>query len=208
MVKKHYIAATVAFALIPIVTILGGLVFNFIDPEIAAGHPNYERNYRLLDQAKSFVLFGSLLLDIGLWILTCFFLLKAKQQSYWWMPLAMLGPFGLVILLILGGSAPEDWDFHQRFVRKLNIYLRIAYELCTFWVLSLFAYQTMLLIRELMIIYEANATGVSTAQIIDQQNASSGMWAFGEGLEVLYLSVIFYLLWPILFNAVSRLRGL
>jgi hypothetical protein len=205
MVKKHYIAAIVTFALIPIVTLLGGLAFNFINPEIAAGYPNYERNYRLLDQAKSFVLFGSLLLDMVLWFLTCFFLLKAKRQSYWWLPLAMLGPFGLVILLFLGDSAPEDRDFYHRFVDKLNIYLRIAYELCIFWVLSVFAFQIMVLKRELMIMYEADTTGISTAQIIDRQNASSGMWAFGEGLEVMYLSVIFYLLRPILFNVVSRL---
>jgi VIT1/CCC1 family predicted Fe2+/Mn2+ transporter len=48
-----------------------------------------------------------------------------------------------------------------------------------------------------MIIYEAATTGTSTAQIIDQRNASSGMWAFSEGLEVLFLVILFYLLWPI-----------
>jgi len=45
---------------------------------------------------------------------------------------------------------------------------------------------------------------MSKAQIIDIQNASSGMWAFGEGLEVMYLVVLFYLLRPILFSVVSR----
>ena len=63
----------------------------------------------------------------------------------------------------------------------------------------------MVLKRDLMIIYEAATTGTSTAQIIDQQNTSSGMWAFREGLEVLFLVVLFYLLWPICFNAVGRL---
>jgi hypothetical protein len=62
--------------------------------------------------------------------------------------------------------------------------------------------------RDLMIMYEAAATGMSTAQIIDQQNASSGMWAFSEGNEVLYLVVLFYLLWPISFNAVGHLLKL
>jgi hypothetical protein len=47
-----------------------------------------------------------------------------------------------------------------------------------------------------------------TAQIISQQNASSGMWAAGEGLEELYLLVFFYLLWPICFNVVGRLPKL
>jgi hypothetical protein len=80
MVKNHYTAAIVTFALIPIVTLLGGLLFNFINPEIAAGYPNYERNYRLLDQAKSFVLFGGFF-----WIWFCgfwpaFFCLKPSSN--------------------------------------------------------------------------------------------------------------------------------
>jgi len=70
------------------------------------------------------------------------------------------------------------------------------------------AYQAMVLKRNLMIMYEAAATGTSTAQIINQQNASSGMWAFSEGLEVLFLVVLFYLLWPICFNVVGRLPRL
>jgi hypothetical protein len=56
-----------------------------------------------------------------------------------------------------------------------------------------------------MIMYQSATTGISTAQIIDQQNASSGMWAFAEGMEVMYLVVLFYLFWPILFNLVGRL---
>jgi hypothetical protein len=59
-----------------------------------------------------------------------------------------------------------------------------------------------------MILYESATTGASTAQIIATQNASSGMWAFGEGLEVMFLVVLFYLLWPIVFNVVARLAAL
>jgi hypothetical protein len=66
----------------------------------------------------------------------------------------------------------------------------------------------MVLKRDLMILYESATTGISTAQIIDRQNASSGMWAFSEGLEVLFLVVLFYLLWPICFNVVGRLPRL
>jgi hypothetical protein len=65
----------------------------------------------------------------------------------------------------------------------------------------------MVLKRDLMIMYEAATTGISTAQIINQQNASSGMWAFSEGLEVSFLVVLFYLLWPICFNVLGRLLG-
>jgi hypothetical protein len=64
------------------------------------------------------------------------------------------------------------------------------------------AFQIMVLKRDLMIMYTAATTGISTPQIIDQQNLSSGMWAFSEGLEVLYL------LWPICFNLVGHLPKL
>ena len=51
-------------------------------------------------------------------------------------------------------------------------------------------------------------TGLSVEAIIEQQNASSGMWAFGELLETIFLVILFYLLWPICFNAASRLPRL
>ena len=31
------------------------------------------------------------------------------------------------------------------------------------------------------------------------------MWAFSEGLEVIYLVVLMYLLWPVFFNVVGQL---
>jgi hypothetical protein len=62
----------------------------------------------------------------------------------------------------------------------------------------------MVLKRNLMIMYESATSGISTAQIIDRQNASSGMWAFAEGNEVMYMVFLFYLPWPIVFNIVGR----
>lgn len=62
----------------------------------------------------------------------------------------------------------------------------------------------MILKRNLMIHYQSIATGVSTSQIIATQNASSGMWAFGESLEVMFFMILLYLLRPILFNLVAR----
>jgi hypothetical protein len=79
--------------------------------------------------------------------------------------------------------------------------------MCTFLIIWLLAYQGMVLKRNLMIQYESVTTGVSTAQIIDRQNASSGMWAFAEGNEVMYMVVLFYLLWPIVFNIVGRVAA-
>jgi hypothetical protein len=172
---------------------------------MAAGHANYERNYRLLSLAKILSMLTGLLVIMGLWLLTCFFLLKSKKRSYGWLPLAMLGPFGLIILTMLGDNVAAPGDLYQQFVGKLKIYLRVAYELGFFVVVWVGAYQAMVLKRDLMIMYEAATTGTSTAQIINQQNASSGMWAFSEGLEVLFMGVLFYLLWPICFNVVAGL---
>jgi hypothetical protein len=203
MFKRPYVLAIVSFLMIPVTTVLGGLLINSIDPEIAAGHANYERNYRLLSLAKNLFMLALLVVIMGLWFLTCFFLVKSKKRSYGWLPLAMLGPFGLIILTVLSDNAPAPGDLYQQFVGKLKIYLRVSYELGFFVVVWVGAYQAMVLKRDLMIMYEAAATGTS-AQIINQQNASSGMWAFSESLEVLFLVVLFYLLWPICFNVVGR----
>lgn len=208
MPKRPYPLAIVSFLAIPVITVFAMRLINSIDPEIAAGHANYERNYQLLTLAKNLSLLATLLVAIGLWFLTCFFLLKSKKQSYNWLPLAVLGAFGLIGLTMLRDNAPALGDLYQRFVGKLNIYLRVAYELSFFLVVWALAYQIMVLKRDLMILYEAAATGTSTAQIIAQRNASSGMWAFGEGLEVMFLVVLFYLLWPICFNVVGRLPRL
>jgi hypothetical protein len=69
----------------------------------------------------------------------------------------------------------------------MNRFVRAGYEVCAFLILWELAYQAMVLKRDLMIRYESYTTGISTAQIIDTQNASSRMWAFGEGMEVMYL---------------------
>ena len=204
MFKRPYVLAVVSFLVIPVVTVLAGMLINSIDPEIAVRTSNYERNFWLLTQAKNLCV-GSLNGDCELVVSHLFFLVKSKQRSYGWLPLAMLGPFGLIILTLLSDNAPAPADLYQQFVGKLKIYLRVAYELIFFLVVWVGAFQTLVLKRDLMIMYEAATTGISTAQIIDRQNASSGMWAFSEGLEVLFLVVLFYLLWPICFNLAGRL---
>jgi hypothetical protein len=102
---------------------------------------------------------------------------------------------------------PAQTDRHARFVQNLNKLQRVAYEVCRFLVIWDLAYQSMVLKRNLMILYESATTGASTAEIIATQTASSGMWAFGESLEVMFLVVLFYLLWPIVFNIVARLAA-
>ena len=202
--KKQTLVALVLLLLIPIVTVLSGILFSLINPEIAAGHPNYVRNYHLLSLLRtiSFMAAGGLV--VALWFLACLMVIRSKERSTWWLFFAALGPFGFAVLSMLNDRAPRETDFYERFVRRLNKIVRVGYEVCLFLIIWEIAYQAMVLMRNLMIMAESAFTGVSAAQIIDVQNASSGMWAFGEGMEAMYMVVLLYLIWPMGFNIVSR----
>lgn len=139
-----------------------------------------------------------------LWLLACFLVIRSKERSSLWLFFAALGPAGFAILARLNDRASAETDPHTRFVLSLNRFVRVGYEACIFVVIWLLAYQAMVLKPNLMILYESATTGISTAQIISLQNASSGMWAFAEGMEVLYMVVLLYLIWPIVFNLVGR----
>jgi len=204
MMKKQTVVALVLLLLIPVAVMLGGLLFSLINPEIAAGHPNYVRNYHLLSLVKDMAWWGSIAAVGILWLLVCFLVIWSKERSSLWMFFAALGPFGFAVLAVLNDRAPAETDRYARFVRNLNRFVRVGYEVCTFVIIWLIAYQAMVLKRDLMIMYESATTGISTAQIIDRQNASSGMWAFAEGNEVMYMVVLLYLIWPIVFNIVGR----
>jgi hypothetical protein len=207
VMKKPTVVALVLFLLIPAVLMLGGFLFAMINPEIAAGHPNYARNFYLLSRLKVGLFFGSGVVALVLWLLAFFLVIRSKERSPWWLLLAALGPFGLAILAALNDKVPAETDRHARFVANLNIFARVGYEVGRFLLIWLLAYQAMVIKRNLMILYESVTTGTPTAQIIATQNASSGMWAFGEGLEVMFLVVLFYLLWPFAFNIVARMAA-
>ena len=210
MIKKEWVVALVLLLLIPVVLVLGGALFSFINPEIAAGHPNYVRNYHLLNLLKLTVMWATAAAVLVLWLLVCLQVIRAKKQSNFWLVLAALGPLGLAILAMLNdrailndGEALET-DRYSRFVRKMNWLVRAGYELCSLALVWELAYEGMVLKRALMIRYEAARSGMSVAQVIDLQNASSGMWAFSEGMEVMFLVVLLYLLRPVVFNLVGR----
>jgi hypothetical protein len=202
--KKQTVQAFLLLLLIPIVTILGGWVSSLINPEIAAGRPNYARNFHLLNLVKLGSFFAMLAIVGILWLLACYLMIRSKERSPLWLVLAVLGPVGFAILARLNGRVPGEPDRYTQFVRGMNRLVRVGYEVCAFVIIWLVAYEAMVLKRNLMILYESATTGQPTAQIIATQNASSGMWAFGEGIEVMYLVVFLYVLWPIVFNLVAR----
>lgn len=224
MIKKEWVAAVALLLAIPVVLMLGGALFSLINPEIAAGHPNYVRNYHLLDLLKRLVMWATAAAVLVLWLLVCLQVIRAKRRSTSWLVLAALGPFGLAVLAMLNDAptygattsdaatngaktndrAIAETDAYTRFVRSMNWFLRVGYELCSFVIVWVPAYEGMVVKRALMVRFEAARSGMSVAQVIDLHNASGGMWAFAEGNEVMFLVVLLYLLRPVLFNIVSR----
>jgi hypothetical protein len=207
MIKKQWVVAVVLLLLIPVVLVLGGALFSVINPEIAAGHPNYVRNFHLLNLLKISVMWGTAAAVLVLWLLVCLQVIRAKKRSSSWLVLAALGPFGLAILSMLNDRATAETDRYARFVRRLNGFVRVGYELCTFVIVWVLAYEGMVLKRALMVRYEAATTGNSIAQVTDLHNASGGMWAFAEGMEVMFFVVLLYLLRPVVFNLVGRVEA-
>lgn len=197
--KKQLVVPLVLLLLIPVVMALGGGLSSLINPEVAAGHPGYARNFHLLSLLKVFCFLASIAVSAVLWLLACLFIIRSKKQSYLWLLLAALGPFGFAVLAMLNDRAPAETDSYARFVRNMKWAVRVAYELCTFVAVWVLAYEAMVLNRTLMIQLQAITTGVSTAQIMQIQNASSGMWAFAEGNEVMFIVALLYLLRPIVF---------
>ena len=79
MMKKQSVVALVLLLLIPLVLSLGGLLFSLINPEIAAGHPNYVRNYHLLNMLKLACLWTSFATVGVLWLLVCYLVIRSRN---------------------------------------------------------------------------------------------------------------------------------
>src|ERR1700688_4477613 len=130
MIKKQSVVALVLFLLIPLVWTLGRMLFGLINPESAAGHPNYVQNYHRLSLLKHMALWGSEAAVVVLWLLGCVLVIRSKKRSALWLFMAALGPFGFAVLAMLNDRAPAETDRHARFVRNLNGFVRVGYEVC------------------------------------------------------------------------------
>jgi hypothetical protein len=205
MPKRQYILAVVCYLSIPAVVIASGVLFRLIDPELARGGADYVRNFRLLELARRGALITMAGLALALWVLTCYLVLKSRQRSLWWLLLAAAGPLGFIVIVMLEDRAPASYDLYQQFIRQLKLYWRVPIEIAAFVTVWSLAFELMVLKRDLMIRYESFMSGTPAATIIDLQNQSSGMWAFSEGNDVIYLVVLIYLLWPVFFNVVGQL---
>src|SRR5581483_1798339 len=126
--EETTVVAFVLLLLIPLVLMLGALLFSRINPESAAGHPNYVQNYHFLSLVKNMSLLASGVVVGVLWLLVCFLVIRSKERSLWWLFFAALGPFGFAILAMLSDRAPAETDRHERFARNLNRFVRVGYQ--------------------------------------------------------------------------------
>jgi hypothetical protein len=210
VIKKQSVIALAVVVLIPVVVITGGMLSNLIDPEIAARHPHYSRNFQLLSMLKHTIFLGSIALAGVLWMLGCLLVIRGKKRSLLWLVMAVFGPVGFAVLATLKDRGAMEADGYARFVGRMNGLVRAGYEVCCFAGIWMLAYELMVLNRNAIIEYQAITQGVSTQQIIDLQDASGGMWAFAEGNEVMYLVVLLYVLRPVvvsLLGSAMTMRG-
>jgi hypothetical protein len=205
MPKHRYALALACYLLIPVLIVAGVAVHSFIDPEWARSHADYARDYRLLDLVRNVAVMGSWTVAFLLWIACCHLVLESRRRSAGWLALAIAGPFGFVLIAALKDRSPAADDLYQQFIGQLKMHWRILLEIALFFSIWTLCYEFVVLKRELMIRYESFMTGTPISTIVDTQNASSGMWAAGEGMEQTYLFMLAYLLWPVFFNLSGRL---
>ena len=204
MPKRDYTLAIACYIAIPIVVVAGGILFGLIDPELARGRVTYERDYRVLQLIQNAALLAATAAALLLGILCCYFVVKSRDRSLGWLSLVIAGPIGFMVIASLDDRAPKGDDGYQSLFAKLPMYARIVLEVVLFIAIVFVAYEVIELKRDLMIRYRSWKTGVDVATIIAEQNASSGMWAFGESLEQLYVIMLIYLVRPLLFNLASQ----
>ena len=91
-IKKQYFVALALLLAIPVVLVLGGALFSFINPEIAARTSNYVRNWHLLHMLKMMVLWATAAVAFVLWLLVCLQVIRAKNRSAAWLVLTNSAP--------------------------------------------------------------------------------------------------------------------
>jgi len=207
MPKLRYVLAFVCYVAIPPVVIAGVALFVLIDPELARHSANYVRNYQLLDAARLGILWASAALALVLWVSCCYLVLTSRRRSLRWLPLAAAGPFGFSVIATLEDRSPTPSDYYQHVISKLQTPWRVSLEVAVFVGVWFVAYGAVLVHREAMIYVESLMTGTPVSTIVAVQNASSGMWAAGEGFQELYLVPLLYLVWPTLFNVAGWLHA-
>jgi hypothetical protein len=79
VIRKCYGRSVLALLLIPVAAMLAASIFGAINPELAAGHSHYARNYALLEHLRNEVPLAAVFLLGTLWLLTC--ILKITHRA-------------------------------------------------------------------------------------------------------------------------------
>ena len=204
--KKTYLLAVACYLAIPFVVVGGGFVAVLINPEWALHTAHYSRNFHLLSALKGALFFGGVGLGVILWFLMCWCLVKSKERPMGWVAFGLLGPFGIPVMAALRDAAPVAGDAWQRLIQRGSRAVRIAFDVAFFFAAWTVSCGAIVFLRNVLITLESMRTGAPVAQIVAQQNASGGMYAFVEGNESMFLVTLIYLLWPIAFNLLAYLR--
>ena len=78
MIKKQMLVALLLLLLIPAVMLGGGFLSSLINPEVAAGHPNYVRNWHLLSPLKTLIILGMFATVVALYLLGSFLVIDPR----------------------------------------------------------------------------------------------------------------------------------
>jgi len=89
---------------------------------MARGHAAYARNYQLLEWVRTGALMTAAGLAVVLWTLCCYLVLKSRQRSLRWLPLAVAGPLGFIVIATLQDRSPAPDDLYQQFITNLRTY--------------------------------------------------------------------------------------
>jgi hypothetical protein len=206
MIRKYYGRSVLALLLIPVAAILAARIFDAINPELAAGHSDYARNYALLEHLRNGVPLATLVLLGILWLLACIWLLRAKSRRRAWLWLALLGSAGFAVLTALLDRSPlSAHDAYGRLLVRLPKLLRVLYEIVRFAVFVVVTWQLVDWFNDGTALLDATRRGVPLAEVLAERDASSGMWAFGDAVRSAYLFVLLYALWPAGYNSVAWL---
>jgi hypothetical protein len=131
--------------------------------------------------------------------------LMAKRTYVYAVASFLAIPFVVLAGFRLSLSIDPEWARgHADYVRNYQLLDAVRHVLFAGTIAFMVLLWTLELKREVAIRVESLMTATPVATIVAIQDASSGMWAFSEGLQMCYLVVLIYLIWPIVFNLGAR----
>lgn len=204
MNHRDNLLAIAALLAIPVAVLSGGALFGLIDPEWAHHTGDYVRNYRLIEILRQAILLIALLAALCFWFLCIWLVVRARERTPRWLLLAVLGPLGLVVLILLDVRSRNPEDRYGTVRAGLRWPSRLLFDTACFFLLLALAGTTVVAMNQLTLLIEATRRGVDPSVVAAERDASSGMWAFSEMIETMFVFTLLWLLLPLVFNLIAR----